>query len=172
MIKKNLYLIAAVLIFVFAGLIFYGYRGAASRYFINREKTSGQAAKPAATEKKIGENVNGPSIKVSPAFYDLGIVIYGEVTKHKFIVENLGTEPLKILKLSTSCGCTKAFIDEDKKILAPKASAEMLVTFDPAVHKDDSDLGELTRVVYINSNDPVRPEVEIELKANVIKKSK
>lgn len=114
--------------------------------------------------------INGPSIKVDPSVHDLGTVIYGDVPERIFKITNMGNEPLEILKLSTSCGCTKASVDEEDKLIAPGASVDMLVTFDPAVHKDNSDLGDLVRVIYIKTNDPDQPELEVEITANVIKK--
>lgn len=113
--------------------------------------------------------IEGPAVNVTPENFDLGTVIYGEVAEHTFVVKNLGDEPLEILRLSTSCGCTKATIAEEDKVIAPGQSVDMLVTFDPAVHKDDTDLGDLTRIVYLKTNDPENSEVEVEINAYVIK---
>lgn len=132
---------------------------------------------PEGTEQKFSHNINGseisaikgPAIEATPDSYDLGTVIYGEVVSHTFTVKNLGDEPLEILRLSTSCGCTNATIAEEDKIIAPGQSVDMLVTFDPAVHKDDSDLGDLARIIYIKTNDPKNPEIEVEIRASVIK---
>ena len=54
--------------------------------------------------------------------------------------------------------------------LDPYASTEIDVTFDPAVHKDDTDLGELTRTIYIETDNLNFPKVTAEIKAIVIKK--
>lgn len=113
--------------------------------------------------------INGPVIEVSPTAYDFGTVVFGEVAEHVFQIKNSGNQSLKILKLSTSCGCTKASVEEDEKTIAPGDSADMLVTFDPSVHKDDHDLGYITRIVYIKTNDSEKPEIEVEITANVIK---
>ena len=111
----------------------------------------------------------GPAIQITPAAFDWGTVIYGEIAQKTFTIANIGNQPLEILRLSTSCGCTKATMAENDKIIAPGQSAEMSVTFDPAVHQDDMDLGEIVRVVYIKSNDSQNPEAEVELRAKVIK---
>lgn len=113
--------------------------------------------------------VPGPKIEVSPSSYDFGTVIYGDVVKHTFTIGNIGSEPLEILRLSTSCGCTKAQVAEQDKIIAPGNSVSMLVSFDPAVHESDEDLGDVTRVVYIKTNDPDDPETEVTISALVIK---
>ncbi|MDF1498640.1 MAG: DUF1573 domain-containing protein [Patescibacteria group bacterium] len=118
----------------------------------------------------ITENIkNGPLIEVDQKYYDFGIVKYGDVAKHIFKITNVGTENLEILKLSTSCGCTKASITNEDKIILPGKSVDMIVTFDPAVHKDDTDFGELHRIVYIRTNDLENSEIEVEITANVIK---
>lgn len=111
----------------------------------------------------------GPKIEVDQKSYDLGIVKYGDVARHTFKIKNAGTKNLEILKLSTSCGCTKASIVDEDKIILPGKSVDMLVTFDPAVHKDDTDLGILKRIVYIRTNDSENKEVEVEITANVLK---
>ena len=113
--------------------------------------------------------IKGPAITITPSRYDLGTVIYGEVAEHTFVVKNSGDEPLEILRLSTSCGCTKAAMAKEDKVIAPGQSANLLVTFDPAVHKDDSDLGDLIRIIYVRTNDPENSEVEVEITAKVVK---
>ena len=159
MINK-IVIILIVLTIIFGGWLFYS----------NNTQTK-------IIEQPIINNTNedlelskGPNIKVSPDTYDLGTVIYGDVPERIFKITNTGNEPLEILKLSTSCGCTKASVAEEDKIIAPGDSIDMLVTFDPAVHKDNIDLGELVRVIYIKTNDQNQSEVEVEITANVIKK--
>jgi len=152
-------LIAVILVVV----VVYGYNKAPSGTKQNSSNNNININEPGIP------TIEGPAVNVTPDSYDLGTVIYGEVAKHAFAVKNIGNEPLEILRLSTSCGCTKATIAEDDKIIAPGQSVDMLVTFDPAVHKDDTDLGDLTRIVYIKTNDPKNPEVEVEITANVIK---
>ena len=58
---------------------------------------------------------------------------------------------------------------KEDKVIAPGQSANLLVTFDPAVHKDDSDLGDLIRIIYVRTNDPENSEVEVEITAKVVK---
>jgi hypothetical protein len=49
--------------------------------------------------------------------------------------------------------------------LLPGQTALLDITYDATLHPDD---GPVLRIVYIRSNDPARPEVEVELTANVI----
>ena len=112
----------------------------------------------------------GPIINLSPVKNDLGTVIYGDVATYTIKATNIGDADLVIRKISTSCGCTKAKIAETDKVIAPGQSADIVISFDPAVHKDDTDIGELVRVIYINSNDQKNPEAQAELNAFVVKK--
>ena len=153
MFKKTI-LIISVFVLIVAGISFYGYFKADS--VVNNV-----------------DNITkrGAEIEVVSPVFDFGIVKYGDVAEHVFKIKNKGNEPLQILKLSTSCGCTSATIADEVKVIQPGKEVDMLVTFDPAVHKDDSDLGELTRVIYIVSNDEKNPEIEAKITANVIKKN-
>ncbi|HBL39445.1 TPA: hypothetical protein DDZ10_02120 [Candidatus Uhrbacteria bacterium] len=81
-------------------------------------------------------------------------------------IRNDGDGALEIYRVSTSCGCTTA--DMDQSPIASGASRPLIIQFDPLVHPDES--GPITRVVYLQSSDPEKPEVEIEIVGNVIPK--
>ncbi len=107
-----------------------------------------------------------PKVAVSPENYDFGTIDQskGNVST-RFTVENVGNKPLKILRLSTSCGCTTAEMDMDD--LEPGESREMIVTFDPMVHPDQ--YGPITRVIYLQTSDPKTPEFQIDITGDVVK---
>jgi len=107
------------------------------------------------------------SFELWPAKQSLGTVIYGDVATTNFTVTNYTPLPTKITKVSTSCGCTKAKVAKTK--LAAYESTNVTVTFDPAVHKDNTDLGELTRTIYIEADNPNFPNLKSVITANVIK---
>lgn len=107
-------------------------------------------------------------VTILPSSQNLGQVIYGDVAETEFILTNFTPAPLKITRVSTSCGCTKA--NADQKELKPYESTVIKVAFDPAVHKDDTDLGELTRTVYIETDNPNFPKLTAEIQAVVTKK--
>lgn len=159
MSNKSILILIIAIIVILSGIVFYIYNKTS-------DQTSDNNINIDETEEVV---IKGPAINITPERYDLGTVVYGEVASHTFVVKNLGDQPLEILKLSTSCGCTEATIAEENKIIASGQSVDMLVTFDSAVHKDDSDLGDVIRTVYIETNDPKNPEVEVEIIANVIK---
>lgn len=108
------------------------------------------------------------SVSINPTTIDLGTVIYGDVATTEFTLTNFSKDTLSITKVSTSCGCTSAEVG--KETLEPYESTIVNVSFDPAVHKDDTDLGELTRTIFIDTDSPNFPQVTSTITANVIKK--
>lgn len=109
------------------------------------------------------------SVQLWPEKHDLGTVIYGDVATTSFTLTNYTPLPLKITRVSTSCGCTKASVEKEE--LGAYESTTVNVSFDPAVHKDDTDLGELSRTIYIETNNPNYSDLETMITANVIKKN-
>ncbi len=104
-----------------------------------------------------------PRIVVEPPSQDLG-EIPQEPLEITYTVRNEGGSPLVIEKLSTSCSCTRA--EMDQSALDPGESAALRVTLDPG---DDNLYGDILRVIYIRSNDPQTPEAEVEFRV-VIRK--
>lgn len=107
-------------------------------------------------------------VAIFPQTVNLGEVVYGDVATTEFQLANFTTEPLQITRVSTSCGCTKAEVEQ--KTLQPYESVTIQVSFDPAVHQDDTDLGELTRTIYIETDNVNSPKLESTITANVIRK--
>ncbi len=107
------------------------------------------------------------SVALWPARQSLGTVVYGDVAKTTFTLTNYTPLPTKITRVSTSCGCTKASVEEE--VLGAYESTTVNVTFDPAVHKDDTDLGNLSRTIYIETDNPNYPELESIITATVVK---
>lgn len=104
-----------------------------------------------------------PKIQVTPASHDFGAVSDQPVT-HTFIVKNTGGSALKIENVSTSCGCTKAAIEQE--LIPPSQQTLLKVTFDPIAHGSEG--REAFHIVYIKSNDPKYPEVEVEIRATLV----
>jgi len=107
-------------------------------------------------------------INLTPNTIDLGIVIYGDVARTAFTLTNNTKKDVNIQRVTTSCSCTSAVIE--KNTLTPGESTEVSVSFDPAVHKDDTDLGDITRTIFIETDHVNFSKVESTITANVIKK--
>ena len=104
-----------------------------------------------------------PRIAVEPAAQELGEVLQ-KLIELKYTVKNEGESDLQILKISTSCDCTKAILEQDK--ISAGQSAVLTVTLDPT---EDNLYGDVTRVIYLRSNDPENPEVSVEFHAFIVK---
>lgn len=105
-----------------------------------------------------------PQAAVSPADYDFGRIGPDNPVTTTFVVNNPGNGPLQIESVATSCGCTTAQISS--QTIAPGASADLTVTFDPQAHAGAT--GQFLRYVYLRTNDPATPEVEVEIKVEVV----
>ena len=106
-------------------------------------------------------------IYISPVTKNLGEVVYGDIAKTSFKLINNTREEIVIKKISTSCSCTSAITV--KKNLKPYEEVEVLVSFNPAVHKDDTDLGEVIKTIYIDTTSDNFPRVEASITATVVK---
>jgi hypothetical protein len=104
-----------------------------------------------------------PAIFVDPPSYDFGTIPQETVT-HSFTVMNKGDKDLVIGKITTSCGCTTAKIDQ--KIIPPGQKATLEVTFDPLAHDTK---GKTTRTVHLETNDPKYPVKDVKIRAFVKK---
>lgn len=106
-------------------------------------------------------------IAVVPDTKALGEVIYGDVAETEFTLTNFTPDPVTITRVSTSCGCTTAKLQ--KQELEAYDLTTVRVSFNPAFHKDDTDLGELTRTIYIETDNPNFSKLTAEITANVVK---
>lgn len=109
-------------------------------------------------------SAKGAKIQVSPASFDFGAIEL-EAVEHNFQLKNVGDAPLGILRVSTSCACTTAWVDTET--IQPNQETTLHVRFDP-LSMEEPVRGDVLRVVYIKSNDALHPEIEIEIKATVL----
>lgn len=107
-------------------------------------------------------------VVILPQTKDLGEVVYGDIVKTEYELFNFTKNTLKITSISGSCECTTPKME--KMDVAPFSSEKIVVSFNPAVHKDDSDLGQLSRTIYVRTDNPNFPQVTAGFTANVIKK--
>lgn len=131
----------------------------------NVDATLAESNSPALDEANLGSEEEG-AVQVNPGSFDFGVIVQSEGdVSTVFMVRNSGEDELIINRLSTSCGCTSVKMNQDP--LQPGEEREMVVTFDPLVHPDQ--FGEIQRVVYLQTSDPLNPEIAIDITGNVIK---
>ena len=104
-----------------------------------------------------------PKIEAEPQIQELG-EIRQEPIELAYELRNTGGGKLTITKILTSCGCTEAEVDRDT--IPAGQSTTLRVKLDPT---EDNLYGNVVRVIYIRSNDPDNPEIEVEFRANILK---
>jgi hypothetical protein len=106
-----------------------------------------------------------PRLAVEPAAFDFGRVLPERTLSRQFSLRNFGSADLTIERVSTTCGCTAALLDD--KVVEPGGRATLRVTLETRKYS-----GKVRRSVLIKSNDPLHPTTEIKLEATVAPEEK
>lgn len=107
---------------------------------------------------------NGPQITLDRTFHDFGVVPqYGGTVTATFDVKNEGSETLTVGDITTSCSCTSASISATS--IDPGKTTKLTVVFNPNFHEEPLDV--FKRTVFIPTNDPITPEVEIVIQVDI-----
>jgi hypothetical protein len=121
-------------------------------------------------------------LRVAKPSHYFGVVSSREgISTAKIPLVNIGEGALTITGLDSSCGCTSASILNNgvegprfkmashgknprdwSTVIKPGEQAFLKVYYDPAVHP--SERGQVTRIVWIFSDDPVKPKQEVKIK--------
>jgi hypothetical protein len=101
-----------------------------------------------------------PRIKFQEETWNFGKVKEGTALSHEFVFKNTGDADLVIEKVRTSCGCTAALASD--KTVAPGKEGKIGVSFDSRSYA-----GKVVKYVYVDSNDPVDPNKELSVAADV-----
>jgi hypothetical protein len=101
-----------------------------------------------------------PRIVVEPMSFEFGTVRAGRAVQKEFLVRNHGRVDLVIHKIVSSCGCTAALTDS--QTVKPGGSTPLRVTFTAP-----DEPGRLQKSVLLQTNDPVRPTLELKIEATV-----
>lgn len=120
-----------------------------------------------------------PEVAVSSTFSDLGNIKIKDEKSAEFTIENKGTKPLSLFKISSSCDCTfgQITINEDKSpeftmhsknpwtgSIDPGKKATLSVIYRPFIMPVK---GVVTRDVYVQTNDPKKSQLTFTIKANI-----
>ncbi len=125
------------------------------------------------------EDASRPKVEIKETLKDMGKMKVSEAKTASFTVKNIGQEPLQLLDISSSCGCTVGKViyqgyesdefgmhsagDFDREI-APGTEARVDVIYRPYVMPV---YGEVGREVYVSTNDPENPKLVLQVKAYV-----
>ncbi len=121
----------------------------------------------AIIKERFSEQIkkNPPIIKFDTNAYDFGTIEQGQVVDHEFKFKNVGTGPLLIRKVKTSCGCTTTYYTRDT--IPPGGEGTLKVRFNSA-HK----MGKQVKVITVITNSPETTKVILRLTGNVVKPKK
>ena len=92
--------------------------------------------------------------------FDFGDITQGDKVAKKFVFRNTGSEPLMILNVQTTCGCTAS--DWPKTPLAPGDSNSIQITFNSAKKQ-----GRINKIVTVYTNSRT-PEEKLKITGNVL----
>ena len=107
-----------------------------------------------------------PRIEITPKSFDFNEIEYGSIAEHAFKIKNTGNKTLEIKKIATSCACTSAEVE--KKSLQPDEETNIDVAYNTGLMGDSPHAkGKQERIIYIKTNDPISPQVEITIYAYV-----
>ncbi len=137
--------------------------------------------------KAAVEKTNGAKIQTFETSFDFKDVKYsGGNAKHGFKIKNAGTKDLTIANMSTSCMCTKVYLQAGnikspefgmkgmsgdsswKGVVKPGGEAKIVADFDPTAHGPQG-VGPISRIVSFETNDPDHPYVEFTFSGVVVK---
>ena len=104
--------------------------------------------------------ITGPKVVFKEKKWDFGRIKAGEVVSHEFVFKNEGQALLKVIRVSTSCGCAAALVSENE--IAPGKEGRLKVTFDSRGYA-----GKVIKYVYFESNDPKNRQIELSIEAEV-----
>jgi hypothetical protein len=104
-----------------------------------------------------------PSAKFEKTECDIGEVQAGQSAKASIAFSNTGDEPLRIIRINKSCGCTQA--SAAKTELAPGEPSTVEITFTAATVGGGGKIGKTVTVV---TNDPTDPTIRLQVTGTVI----
>lgn len=127
------------------------------------------------------QDKNKPVVEALETSYDMGRIKISDIKDKEFTVKNIGKKPLLLSEISSSCGYTSAQIVYKETLsktfsmhsqsdyvaqIEPNTSAVVKVVYMPFAMPV---YGVVQRQVFMSTNDPNRPKLEFNIKANVQK---
>lgn len=125
------------------------------------------------------QDADRPKAETDQTFFDLGEIKVSDVKQQDFTLKNIGTKPLQILNINSSCNCTFGRIiyqdltsdeygmhDQSGYVteILPEDTAIVRVIYKPALMPV---YGLVEREVYVTTNDPDRQKLIFSVKAKV-----
>lgn len=104
---------------------------------------------------------SAPVIETIPDSFDLGVGCIGESTVQVLKIRNLGTHPLNVYNIMSSCSCIKHLSPVNEAVVGSDEEFEFAFMFTP------DRTGDLLREIYIVSDSYQKPLVTIPVTCQV-----
>lgn len=132
-----------------------------------------------ATQSFSVNDADRPKVEILQASSDFGQIKVSDIKQQDFTFKNIGSKPLQILNINSSCNCTfgqiiyKDFTSKEFGMheqsgyvtdIAPGDSATVRVIYKPALMPI---YGFVEREVYVSTNDPANQRLVFSIKATV-----
>lgn len=157
------------------GILLFSFVFVGGAYFVL--SSGNKAQTPIVTYS--AQDKNKPVIEAKETFYDMGTIKVKDTQEKEFTIKNIGTKPLLLSEISSSCGCTtgqivyKGILSKEFSMhsqndyvaqIEPKTSAVVKVVYKPFSMPV---YGVVERQVFMSTNDPALPKLEFKIKAYV-----
>lgn len=123
------------------------------------------AAKPpkatASEQAATGDQDVRPIAQVDKLTHDFGEVWGGQSLRHEFVIRNAGKEPLKILRVRPSCGCTAT--EKHPQTIAPGDSGKFPFRLDTSKFRP----GKFSKSITVETNDPDHQRLRLILSGTI-----
>lgn len=102
-----------------------------------------------------------PELTVDRASVDFGTYPANQTKAHVFLLKNTGDQPLKIINIRKTCGCSEANVDHNEISVGGTASLT-------AVIKAGSIAGPFSKNLFVENNDPKQRFLMLLLNGNSV----
>ncbi len=117
---------------------------------------SARAQEIAAPAVDATAAVAGPMIEFETTDYDFGKIMAEEDIRYEYVFTNTGGQPLEILNVHPTCGCTTA--GEIEKVIAPGAQGKIPIEFHTKGYK-----GKVEKIIRVSTNVPGKQVVTLKI---------
>ncbi len=101
-----------------------------------------------------------PKLSIDPLQIDLGVIYSGAIREGRITLKNVGNQPLRILNIQPSCGCTT--IKQPKDTLLPNESDVVEFQFNSLGFH-----GRVEKSLFIATNDPATQYFDVKIYGDV-----
>jgi hypothetical protein len=122
-----------------------------------------QPTAPGVSTAESAQTGAAPTISFETTEHDFGEVGPASKNNCEFKFQNTGTGVLKVEKTWGTCGCTALELAKDE--YAPGETGALKVRFDAPTNP-----GPIVKHIFVTSNDPKNPKVQLAIKATVVLK--